>query len=163
MIPVSRPRLEERDIELVTRCLREGWVSSSGPWVEAFEERWAQYCSRRHGIAVASGTAGLELALATLELEPGDEVVMPSLTIVSCALAAVRNGGVPVLVDCDPATWCIDPAGIAGPAGTVTRPRQIDAQRRVTVAGEPASPRAAAPIRARLLPSEWRQQQHRGP
>jgi perosamine synthetase len=121
MIPVSRPRLEERDIELVTRCLREGWVSSSGPWVEAFEERWAKYCSRRHGIAVASGTAGLELALATLELEPGDEVVMPSLTIVSCALAAVRNGGVPVLVDCDPATWCIDAAAAEAAIGPRTR------------------------------------------
>jgi perosamine synthetase len=121
MIPVSRPRLEERDIELVTRCLREGWVSSSGPWVEAFEARWAQYCSRRHGIAVASGTAGLELALAALELEPGDEVVMPSLTIVSCALAAVRNGGVPVLVDCDPATWCMDAAAAEAAIGPRTR------------------------------------------
>jgi perosamine synthetase len=121
MIPVSRPRLEERDVELVTRCLREGWVSSSGPWVASFEDRWAEYCSRRHGIAVASGTAALELAVAALELEPGDEVVMPSLTIVSCALAVVRNGGVPVLVDCDPATWCVDAAAAEAAIGPRTR------------------------------------------
>ncbi|HEV7462070.1 MAG TPA: DegT/DnrJ/EryC1/StrS family aminotransferase [Solirubrobacteraceae bacterium] len=121
MIPVSRPRLEERDVELVTRCLREGWVSSSGPWVASFEDRWAEYCSRRHGIAVASGTAALELAVAALELEPGDEVVMPSLTIVSCALAVVRNGGVPVLVDCDPATWCVDAPAAEAAIGPRTR------------------------------------------
>lgn len=108
MIPVNEPSLGEKEMEYVAECVRTGWVSSSGPFIERFEAGWAEYCHRRHGMAVANGTVALELALACLGLKPGDEVILPTFTIISCALAVLRNGGVPVLVDADPRTWCID-------------------------------------------------------
>jgi perosamine synthetase len=108
MIPVNEPLLYERELEYVTDCVRTGWISSSGRFISEFEERWAGYCGRRYGIAVSNGTVALQVAATCLELKPGDEVIMPTFTIISCALAAVYNGAVPVLVDCDARTWCMD-------------------------------------------------------
>lgn len=108
MIPVSEPVVGERELELVTDCLRTGWISSSGRYISEFEDGWAAYCGRRHGVAVSNGTVALQLALAALDLQPGDEVILPTFTIISCAMAVVYAGGVPVLVDADPQTWCID-------------------------------------------------------
>ena len=108
MIPVNEPLLGETDLHYVTECVRTGWISSSGRFIDEFEQRWAAYCGRRYGIAVSNGTTALQLAVAALDLQPGDEIIMPSFTIISCALAAVYNGAVPVLVDSDPATWCMD-------------------------------------------------------
>ena len=108
MIPVNEPLLEKREEELVVECLRSGWISSAGKFIEDFEQRWADYCGRRYGIAVSNGTAALQLAFACIGLKPGDEVILPTFTIISCALAVIYNGGVPVLVDSDPRTWCMD-------------------------------------------------------
>jgi perosamine synthetase len=108
MIPVNEPLLDQRELEYVTECVRTGWISSAGRFIEEFEKKWAAYCGRRHGTAVSNGTVALQVAAACLELKPGDEVIMPTFTIISCALAVVYNGGVPVLVDCDPRTWCLD-------------------------------------------------------
>jgi perosamine synthetase len=88
--------------------VRTGWVSSAGKFIEEFEEKWATYCGRRFGVAVSNGTVALQVAASSLGLKPGDEVIMPSFTIISCALAAIYNDAVPVLVDCDPQTWCMD-------------------------------------------------------
>jgi perosamine synthetase len=107
MIPVNEPLLGTREEELVLECLRSGWVSS-GKFIEDFERGWAAYCGRRYGIAVSNGTAALQVAVACIGLKPGDEVIMPAFTIISCALAVIYNGGVPVLVDSDPRTWCMD-------------------------------------------------------
>ena len=107
-IPVSEPRLAEDDIAAATDALRSGWISSSGRYIEEFETRWASYCGREHGIAVSSGTTALELAIEALDLHPGDEVIIPTFTIVSCVLAVLRAGATPVLVDADPRTWCLD-------------------------------------------------------
>ena len=108
MIPVNEPLLEKREEELVVECLRSGWISSAGKFIEDFEQRWADFCGRRYGIAVSNGTAALQLAFACIGLKPGDEVILPTFTIISCALAVIYNGGVPVLVDSDPRTWCMD-------------------------------------------------------
>src|SRR2546426_5143364 len=108
MIPVNEPVLGKREEELVLECLRTGWISSAGKFIEDFEQRWADYCGRRYGIAVSNGTAALQLAFACIGLKPGDEVILPTFTIISCALAVIYNGGVPVLVDSDPRTWCMD-------------------------------------------------------
>jgi perosamine synthetase len=108
MIPVNEPLLREQDMAYVAECVRTGWVSSAGRFIEEFEERWAAYCGRRYGIGVTSGTTALQLAVACLELKPGFEVIMPTFTIISCALAVIYNGGIPVLVDSDPQTWCMD-------------------------------------------------------
>ena len=108
VILVNEPLLGKREEELVLECLRSGWISSAGKFIEDFEQRWADYCGRRYGIAVSNGTAALQLAFACIGLKPGDEVILPTFTIISCALAVIYNGGVPVLVDSDPRTWCMD-------------------------------------------------------
>ncbi len=112
MIPVNEPVLGEREIAYVAECIRTGWVSSAGRFIKEFEDRWAAYCGMRHGVAVSSGTAALHVAIGCVGLKPGDEVIMPTFTIISCALAVVHNGGIPVLVDSDRHTWCMDPSQI---------------------------------------------------
>ncbi len=108
MIPVNEPLLNEQDLAYVAECVRTGWVSSAGRFIDEFEQRWAAYCGRRFGVTVSNGTAALQLAIACLGLRPGDEVIIPTFTIISCALAVIYNDGVPVLVDSEPRTWCMD-------------------------------------------------------
>lgn len=91
----------------MAECLRTGWVSSTGKFVDQFEQQWSAYCGRRFGVAVSNGTSALQLTIATLGLQPGDEVIIPTFTIISCALAVINAGAIPVLVDCDPDTWCL--------------------------------------------------------
>lgn len=121
MIPVNEPRLGEREREYVNECLETAWISSAGRFIEAFEQQWAAYCGVKHGIAVSNGTTALQVAVGALELEPGDEVIMPTFTIISCALAVVDNGGMPVLVDSDPRTWCMDVSQVEGKITDRTR------------------------------------------
>src|SRR5215510_16317690 len=108
MIPVNEPLLGEQDIAYVNECLQTGWISSAGRFINEFEDRWAAYCGKRYGIAVSNGTTALQVAVACLGLKPGDEVIMPTFTIISCALAVTCNGGIPALVDSDPRNWCMD-------------------------------------------------------
>lgn len=108
MIPVNEPVIGVRDQEYVLECLQSGWVSSAGKFIETFESTWAQYCGRQYGVTTSSGTSALQTSLACLELKPGDEVIIPTFTIISCALAVIYNGGTPILVDADPETWCMN-------------------------------------------------------
>lgn len=112
MIPVNEPWLQEEDLASLVECFRSGWISSTGPYLEKFESAWAGYCGVRHGIAVSNGTTALQVAVEAVGVTTGDEVIMPSFTIVSCASAVVRAGATPVLVDCDAVTWCMDPAEV---------------------------------------------------
>jgi perosamine synthetase len=113
MIPVNEPLLGGQELGYVTECVRTGWISSAGRFIEEFEQRWAAYCARKYGVAVSNGTAALQVAVASLGLRPGDEVIMPTFTIISCALAVVYAGGVPVLVDSEPRSWTMDVDQIA--------------------------------------------------
>ena len=106
-IPVNTPVLEGNELKYLAECINTGWISSEGPMVRRFEEDVARRCGRRHGIAVCNGTAALQVAVDALGLAPGDEVIMPTFTIISCAAAVIRAGGVPVLIDSDPITWNI--------------------------------------------------------
>lgn len=107
MIPVNEPLLLEEDFESLQACFRSGWISSTGPFLEEFENAWASYCGVKHGIGVSNGTTALQVAVEAVGVGRGDEVIMPSFTIISCASAVVRAGAVPVLVDCDPETFCM--------------------------------------------------------
>ena len=107
-IPVNEPALDENAFKYVEECLKTGWISSSGKFIQAFEQKWAQYCGMDYGVAVCNGTAALEAAMACLDLQPGDEVILPTFTIISCALAVIEAGATPVLVDSNPRTWCMD-------------------------------------------------------
>jgi perosamine synthetase len=121
MIPVNEPLLVERELEYVTECLRTGWISSAGRFIEEFEQKWAAYCGMKHGIAVSNGTTALQVAVGCLDLKPGDEVIMPTFTIISSALAIVESGAIPVLVDSDPRTWCMDVSQVEAKITSRTR------------------------------------------
>lgn len=108
MIPVNEPLLNGNEKKYLIDCIDTGWISSEGPFVREFEERFAAKVGRKHGIAVCNGTAALEAAVVGLGIGLGDEVIMPAFTIISCASAVVRAGGVPVLVDSDTANWNMD-------------------------------------------------------
>jgi len=121
MIPVSEPAIGDVERALVVAALTAGEISSSGRFVQEFEERWAAYCGRRYGVAVVNGTAALQLAVACLDLAPGDEIIMPTFTIISCALAAAGRGAIPRLVDADPRTWCMNANMVSDAIGPRTR------------------------------------------
>lgn len=108
MIPVSAPDLSGNELGYVSDAVTSGWISSGGAYLDRFEREWAAYCGRRHGVAVANGTNALQIAVRALGLGPGDEVIMPTFTIISCALAVVEAGATPVLVDSDPTIWGMD-------------------------------------------------------
>ncbi|MFA5314216.1 MAG: aminotransferase class I/II-fold pyridoxal phosphate-dependent enzyme, partial [Methanomassiliicoccales archaeon] len=112
MIPVNEPTIGERELEYVKDCLSTGWVSSAGHFLEEFEAAWAEYCGRAYGVAVSSGSAALDVAMACCGLQAGDEVIVPAFTIISCVQAGLRAGATPVLVDADPETWCLDIAEV---------------------------------------------------
>jgi perosamine synthetase len=113
MIPVNEPLLTDREAERVNDCLKSGWISSSGPTIEEFEKTWSRYCGRRYGVSVCNGTAALQAAVAVLGLTKGDEIIMPTFTIISCVTAALYAGATPVLVDADPCTWTMDVEQVA--------------------------------------------------
>src|SRR2546430_5527749 len=104
-IPVSEPLLNGNERQYLNECLDSGWISSEGPFTRRFEEEFAKRVGRRHGIAVCNGSAALQAAVAAVGIGPGDEVILPSFTIISCAASVVRLGAKPVLVDSDPSTW----------------------------------------------------------
>ncbi len=108
MIPVNMPLLGDKEFQYTAECLRTGWISSAGRFIEEFERKWAEYCGMKYGVAVSNGTAALQVAISCLDLEPDDEVIIPTFTIISCALAVIYNGAKPVLVDADPKTWTMD-------------------------------------------------------
>ena len=108
MIPVNQPLLDGNEKRYLLECIESGWISSEGPFIKAFEEKFAARFGRKHAIAVSNGTAALDAAIEALGIGPGDEVIMPSFTIISCVMQIVRNGAKPVLVDSDPRTWNMD-------------------------------------------------------
>lgn len=118
---MNAPALADEDGSAVLAAVRDGWISGAAPQIAVFERAWADYCGRRYGVAVSSGTTALELALEALDLHPGDEVILPTFTIISCALAVLRAGATPVLVDADPETRCLDAAEAVERIGPRTR------------------------------------------
>ncbi|HVY06728.1 MAG TPA: DegT/DnrJ/EryC1/StrS family aminotransferase [Burkholderiales bacterium] len=107
-VPVNEPLLNGNEEKYLVECIRTGWISSEGPFIRKFEEQFAARVGRRHAIAVANGSVALDAAVVALGIGDGDEVILPTFTIISCAAAIVRAGAVPVVVDCDPQTWNMD-------------------------------------------------------
>lgn len=111
-VPVNEPLLNGNEEKYLVECIRTGWISSEGPFVKEFEDRFAALVGRKHGIAVCNGSMAIDAAVEALGIGPGDEVIMPAFTIISCAAAVARAGAVPVLVDSDPDTWNMNVAQI---------------------------------------------------
>jgi perosamine synthetase len=108
MIPVNEPLIAPHAKKYIVDCLKTGWISSSGSYLDKFEKAFAAYLDVQYATTTTNGTTALHLALATLNLGPGDEVIIPDLTIVSCGLAVLYVGATPVVVDVDPVTSNID-------------------------------------------------------
>ena len=105
LVPVDSPCFGKRELEYLMDCLESGWISSGGSYVSRFEAAFAERLGRRFAVAVCNGTAALQVAVDALGLGPGDEVILPSFTIISCVLAILRAGATPVVVDAEPDTW----------------------------------------------------------
>ncbi|HEX6902205.1 MAG TPA: DegT/DnrJ/EryC1/StrS family aminotransferase [Thermoanaerobaculia bacterium] len=111
-IPVSAPALLGNEKRYVNECLETTWISSIGRFIEEFELRFAGYCDVEHAVSCVNGTVALHLALMGLDVGPGDEVLVPSLTYVASANAVRYCGAEPVFVDSDRRTWNLDPADL---------------------------------------------------
>lgn len=109
-IPVCEPLLAGNELKYVSDCVNTGWISSAGKYVDEFEKLFSAYCDVKHGVAVSNGTVAIHLALKALEIGPGDEVLIPSFTMISSAAAVCYTGAMPVFVDLDKETWNIDPS-----------------------------------------------------
>ncbi|MBL8007074.1 MAG: DegT/DnrJ/EryC1/StrS family aminotransferase [Ignavibacteria bacterium] len=107
-IPVNEPLLDGNEKKYLQKCIETGWISSEGPYVKELEEKVSLMSGRKFGIAVCNGTAALEAAVIAAGIKEGDEVIMPSFTIISCASAVIRAGARPVLVDSESDTWNMD-------------------------------------------------------
>jgi perosamine synthetase len=108
MIPVNEPLLDGNEKKYLLECIETGWISSEGPFVKKFEQKFAECVNRKYGIAVTNGTAALDVAVESLGVGAGDEVIMPTFTIISCIGQIIRSGAKPVLVDSHPKTWNMD-------------------------------------------------------
>jgi perosamine synthetase len=121
MIPVCEPLLAGREWEYVRECLETNWISSIGKYVSEFEQKFAEYCGCRHGVSTTSGTTALHLTLAALGIGKGDEVIVPSFTMIAPVFAVVYTGAKPVLVDSEPDTWTMDVTKVEGKITPRTR------------------------------------------
>mgnify|MGYP001151653572 FL=1 len=107
-IPVCEPYLAGNELEYVTDAISTGWISSSGTYVNRFEEEFAKYCDCKYAVSVCNGTIALHLALLSLDIGIGDEVIIPSFTMIASAFAVCYTGAKPVFVDADKDTFNID-------------------------------------------------------
>ena len=106
-IPVNTPDLSGNEKKYLIDCIDSNWISSEGPYVKKFEDDFSKYIGVQFGVAVSSGTAAMDVLVDYLDLKAGDEVIVPSFTIVSVVAQIVRSGATPIFADCDPLTWNI--------------------------------------------------------
>ena len=107
-IPVCAPKIGEREIELVSECIRSSWISHLSDYVIQFEKKFANYCDSEYGVATNSGTTALHLAVATLKIKKDDEVIIPTFTMIATPNSISYTGAKPVLVDSEKECWNID-------------------------------------------------------
>ena len=108
MIPLSIPQLAGNEWKYVKECIETGWVSSAGAYVTQFEDKVADFVGSKHGVAAVNGTSALHLALHMLGVDQDDHIIVPNITFIASANAAVYTNASPVFVDVDPTTWQMD-------------------------------------------------------
>ena len=106
--PVNIPNISDQDIKNVTMVMKKSWVSSDGPEVKQFENKFSKFIGKKHAISVSNGTAALEVALKAIGIKENDEVLIPNFTIISNAMAVVKLGAKPIFIDCGIYDWNID-------------------------------------------------------
>ncbi len=108
IIPVCKPTLAGNELKYVTQAIETNWISSAGSFIRDFEAQFAAACGTKYGIACANGTVAMHLAMATLGLQAGDEVIIPTFTMIATANAVSYCGAKPVLVDMELDYWQMD-------------------------------------------------------
>jgi perosamine synthetase len=109
-IPVYKPWLNGNEKKYVNECLDSTWISSKGEFIQRFEESFADYVGVKYAASVCNGTVALHLALISLGIGPGDEVIVPTLTYIASVNAIIYTGATPIFVDSKPDTWQLDSA-----------------------------------------------------
>ena len=112
-IPIYQPDIGSKEKAYVNQCLDSTWISSKGEFIERFQAGFAGYIGAPQALAVSNGTVALHLALATLGLGAGDEIIVPSLTYISPVNAIRYVGATPVFADSDPVTWQVNVDDVA--------------------------------------------------
>lgn len=107
--PVAEPSLKGNELEYVTDAVLSTWISSSGKYIGEFEDSFSNFCGSKYGVAVSNGTVAIHLALKALGIGSGDEVIIPNLTFAATANAVIHSNAVPVIVDVELDSWCINP------------------------------------------------------
>jgi len=107
-IPVNKPLITREDISYLNKSISKGWISSEGPEVKRFENNFSSFIGNKYSVAVSSGTAALEIAIKSLELKKGDEVIIPNFTIISNAMAVLKENLTIKLIDCNIRDWNMD-------------------------------------------------------
>ena len=107
-IPVNKPIFLGNEAKYLDKCIKTGWIGSDGEYVKKFEKNFSRYIGKRFGVAVSSGTAALDIAFTALKLQKGDEVILPTFTIISCLNPILKVGAKPVFIDADLKTWNMD-------------------------------------------------------
>lgn len=108
IIPVNRPLFSKLEKKYLNQCIDSGWISSGGPFILKFENSFKKIVSRRYSATVSNGTAAIDIAIKTLNLRKGDEIIVPNFTIISCLNEIIREGIKPIFIDADPNTFNID-------------------------------------------------------
>ena len=112
MIPVNEPLLAKNTKKYVSECIETGWISSAGKFIRRFEEDFRNFLGVKHAVTTTSGTTALHLALASLGIGPGQEILLPDLTMIAVPYAVLYTGATPIPIDVDPVTYNIDPQKI---------------------------------------------------
>jgi perosamine synthetase len=112
-VPISGPWITEKEIAYVTDAVTNAWFDNHGIYHERFERAFAAYVGTRHAMSLPSCTAGLHLALASLGVGPGDEVIVPDVTWIATSAPVHYVGATPIFVDIDRTSWCISAPAIA--------------------------------------------------
>lgn len=112
MIPVYQPYFNGREKDYVNQCMESTWISSKGEFINRFEHSFAQFIGAEHATTVSNGTVALHLALDTLGIGSGDEVIVPTLTYIASVNTILQTGAKPVFVDSLASTWQIDPRDV---------------------------------------------------
>lgn len=107
-IPVCAPKIGEDEVQRVIECIHSNWISGISEYVVKFEDKFAKYCGCKYGVATNSGTTALHLALATLDIKVGDEIIIPTFTMIATVNAVTYTGAKPFLVDAEYDTWNMD-------------------------------------------------------
>lgn len=111
-MPIADPQLNGNELNYLLDAFVSTWISSSGYYINRFEEDFSAFCDSQYGIAVSNGTVALHLALVALGIKAGDEVIVPDLTFAATINAVLHTGATPVIVDIEENSWCIDPKEI---------------------------------------------------